>query len=65
MPGSLTEVSLVGLPNLTYTGLNAVAGLRVPSLSKVQKLRLETSPKLDARRMLNDTLDGQASAPLQ
>ena len=64
MPGSLTEVSLVGLPNLTYTGLNAVAGLRVPSLSKVQKLRLETSPKLDARRMLNDTLDGQASAPL-
>ena len=64
MPGSLTEVSLVGLPNLTYAGLNAVAGLRVPSLSKVQKLRLETSPKLDARRMLNDTLDGQSSNPV-
>lgn len=63
MPGSLTDVSLVGLPNLTYTGLNAAVGLRVPSLAKVQKLRLETSPMLDARRMLTDTLDGQQSAP--
>lgn len=63
MPGSLTEMALVGLPNLTYTGLNSASGLRVPSLAKVQKLRLETSPNLDARRMLNDTLDGHADAP--
>lgn len=59
MPGSLSEVSLIGLPNLTYTGLDALSGLRVPSLDDVQKLRLETSPNLDARRMLMDILDGQ------
>ena len=62
MPDSLAEVTLVGLPNLTYTGLNAVTGLRVPSLAKVQKLRLETSPKFDAKRMLEDTLTCQQSA---
>lgn len=62
MPDSLTDVKLIGLPNLTYTGLNASAGLRIPSLSKVQRLRLETSPELDARRMLIDTLDGQSAS---
>lgn len=62
MPGSLSEVSLIGLPNLTYTGLDALSGLRVPSLDDVQKLRLETSPNLDARRMLMDILDGQDSS---
>lgn len=62
MPGSLSEVSLIGLPNLTYTGLDALSGLRVPSLDDVQKLRLETSPNLDARRMLMDILDGQESS---
>ena len=61
MPDSLTEVALVGLPNLTYSGLNSTNGLRVPSLAKVQKLRLETSPKLDAKRMLEDTLTCQQS----
>jgi len=64
LPGSLTAVKLMGLPNLTYTGLDAPAGLRIPSLEKVQTLRLETSPNLDARRMVCDTLDGQSAAPV-
>ena len=61
LPGSMTDIRLLGLPNLTYTGINSVAGLRVPSLAKVQNLRLESSPRLDARRMLCDTLSGQSS----
>lgn len=64
MPGTLTEMVLVGLPVLTYTGLYSATGLRVPSLEKVQKLRLEASPNLDARRMLRDTLEGQTDAPV-
>lgn len=61
MPASLTDIRLVGLPDLTYTGLDAASGLRVPSLAKVLTMRVETSPKLDARRMLLDILDGQQS----
>lgn len=62
MTDSLTDIRLIGLPNLTYTGLDAASGLRIHSLEKVLTLRLEASPKLDARRMLIDILDGQESA---
>lgn len=64
VPDALTEVSLVGLPNLTYSGLNASTGLSVPSLATVQRLRVESSPKVDARRLLSDTLDEQTEKPL-
>lgn len=64
MPGSLNDITLVGLPEITYDGLNAASGLQVPSLSKVQRLRMETSAKLDARRLLKDTLSGQTAAPV-
>lgn len=64
MPSSLTDVKLLGLPELTYTGLSAASGFKVPGLSKVQRLRLESSPKLNSRRMLMDVLDGQSAAPV-
>lgn len=64
MPGTLNDITLVGLPEITYDGLNAASGLQVPSLSMVQRLRMETSAKLDARRLLKDTLSGQTSAPV-
>lgn len=64
MPGTLNDITLVGLPEITYDGLNAASGLQVPSLSKVQRLRMETSAKLDARRLLKDTLSGQTAAPV-
>ncbi len=64
MPGTLNEISLIGLPNLTYDGLNAPSGLRVPSLSSVHKLRIETSSEFNARRMLIDILDAQAHDPV-
>lgn len=64
MPGSLNDITLVGLPEITYDGLNAASGLQVPSLSKVQRLRMETSAKLDARRLLKDILSGQTAAPV-
>ena len=61
LPSSMTDVRFLGLPALTYTGLNAASGLRIPSLGKVQRLRIESSPKLNARKMLIDLLSGQAS----
>ena len=64
MPGSLNDITLIGLPEITYDGLNAASGLQVPSLSKVQRLRMETSAKLNARRLLKDTLSGQSDAPV-
>ncbi len=62
LPSSLTALKLVGLPNLTYTGLSALSGLRIPSLANIQTLRIETSPNLSARQMLCDTLDSQESS---
>lgn len=64
MPGTLTDISLIGLPNLTYSGLGSTAGLQVSSLSKVQRMRMETSPELNARRLLRDTLEGQTAEPV-
>lgn len=64
MPGTLSDIALVGLPGLTYAGPDADSGLRVPSLGNVQRLRLETSPRLDARRMLMDILAAQEDTHL-
>lgn len=63
MPGTLNDITLVGLPEITYDGLDSASGLHLPSLSVVQRLRLESSAKLNARRLLKDTLTGQTDAP--
>ena len=50
------------LPELTYTGLSASSGLQIESMPNVQRLRLETSPKLDAIQMLRDVLASQTES---
>lgn len=62
LPDCMVDVRFVGLPNLTYTGLNSGSGLQVANLARIQTLVLETSPKLDAMKMLHDVLSGQSAA---
>ena len=58
----MTSLRFVGLPELTYTGLSAPSGLQIESMPNVQRLRLETSPKLDAIQMLRDVLASQTAS---
>lgn len=59
LPPSMTELRFIGLPKLTYTGLDAVAGLQMEDLPSVNRLRIESSPMLDAIRMLADVVSSQ------
>lgn len=59
LPEAMINIRFVGLPALTYTGLAANAGLQIPSMPNVQRLRLETSPKLNAIQMIRDILFSQ------
>lgn len=61
LPNTMTDVRFVGLPALTYKGLNSNSGLQIASMPKVQKLRLESSPKLNAVQMLVDVIASQKS----
>lgn len=62
LPTTMASVRFVGLPELTYTGLAAPSGLQITSMPNVQRLRLETSPKLDAVQMLRDVLASQTES---
>lgn len=62
LPATMTSLRFVGLPELTYTGLSAPSGLQIESMPNVQRLRLETSPQLDAIQMLRDVLASQAAS---
>ena len=62
LPATMTSIRFVGLPELTYTGLSAPSGLQIESMPNVQRLRLETSPKLDAIQMLRDVLASQTAS---
>ena len=62
LPPTMTSLRFVGLPELTYTGLSAPSGLHIESMPNVQRLRLETSPKLDAIQMLRDVLASQTAS---
>jgi hypothetical protein len=61
LPATMTDVSFIGLPSLTYTGINAASGLKVVGWGKVNKLRIETSPNINPVRMLSDVLSCQSS----
>jgi hypothetical protein len=61
LPTTMSDVSFIGLPNLTYTGLNAESGLKVPGWANVTKLRLETSPNINPIRLLTDVLAAQTT----
>ena len=60
LPNTMVELRFIGLPKLTYNGLSAATGLQMTNLPNVQRLRIETSPKLDAIRMLSDVLSSQS-----
>ena len=62
LPNTMVELRFIGLPKLTYNGLSAASGLQMTNLPNVQRLRIETSPKLDAIRMLADVLSSQSSS---
>ena len=62
LPATMTSLRFVGLPELTYTGLSAPSGLQIESMPNVGRLRLETSPKLNAIQMLRDVLASQAAS---
>lgn len=61
LPNTMTDVRFVGLPALTYKGLNSNSGLQIVSMPKVQRLRLESSPKMNAVQMLVDVIASQKS----
>ena len=62
LPNTMVELRFIGLPMLTYKGLSASSGLQMTNLPAVQRLRIETSPKLDAIRMLADVLSSQSAS---
>lgn len=62
LPATMTSLRFVGLPELTYTGLSAPSGLQIESMPNVGRLRLETSPKLNAIQMLRDVLASQTAS---
>lgn len=62
LPPTMTSIRFVGLPELTYTGLSASSGLQIESMPNVGRLRLETSPKLNAIQMLRDVLASQTES---
>lgn len=62
LPPTMVSIRFVGLPELTYTGLSAPSGLQIESMPNVGRLRLETSPKLNAIQMLRDVLASQVAS---
>lgn len=63
LPPAMVSIRFVGLPELTYTGLSSSSGLQIESMPSVQRLRLETSPKLNAIQMVRDVLSSQTGTP--
>lgn len=62
LPATMTDLRFVGLPELTYTGATATDGLRISALANVQKLRLESSPNIDAVTILKKIVSAVGSA---
>lgn len=54
LPTSMTEVKLIALPNLTYSGII------ITSLPDVVRFNVESSPSLDVAKLLKDVIDSQS-----
>lgn len=52
LPSTMTEISLVNLPNLSYPG-----GLTIAGLSNVTKLMISGCPKIDATAMIMNIVE--------
>lgn len=62
LPQTMTDIKIVGLPILTYTGDHTTDGLRISALANIQKLRLENSPKIEAVTLLKNIVGAIGSA---
>lgn len=62
LPATMTDLRFIGLPQLTYTGSTSTDGLRISALANVQKLRLESSPKIEAVTILKNIVSAVGSA---
>lgn len=62
LPATMTDLRFIGLPGLTYTGATDIDGLRISALANVQKLRLESSPKIEAVTILKNIVSAIGSA---
>ena len=62
LPATMTDLRFIGLPELTYTGATDTDGLRISALANVQKLRLESSPKIEAVTILKNIVSAIGSA---
>jgi hypothetical protein len=62
LPLGLTELSLLGLPKLVYYKSGQEEGLVLESAANVGKLRVESSPKVDAIQLLRDVLSVQSGS---
>lgn len=56
LPDTMSEISLVNLPNLSYPG-----GLKIAGLSNVTKLMVSGSPKIDAMTMIENIVEQAGS----
>lgn len=63
LPDTMTELTLIGLPNLNYNGLNSRQGIKVASWHDVRKLRIEGRGALNPMTLIRDTLTTQDEEP--
>lgn len=62
VPSTLTTLDFVSIPNLAYTGLNASAGFRIPSMKDVTRVRIENTPNFNVPRIIADVLATRKAA---
>lgn len=61
LPDTMTELRFIDLPALSYAGL-ASDGLIITALANVQKLRLESSPNIDAVKLMKNIITATGTA---
>lgn len=62
LPQTMTDIKIVGLPMLTYTGVESLDGLHITALANVQKLRVESSAKIDVVMLMQNIVRSVGSA---
>lgn len=63
LPTTMTEMRIVGLPNLYYTP-SAASGLQIAAMPAVVKVWVESSPKFNAMGMIAHIVQSQSGSPV-